>query len=84
MLAAPDPHFAAELLARVKELKESYTTGRMWETSLFSEGYPPAKLKKLKPRNHPLATKLLANIEAYAKATDDADLAKAIAHFLEL
>jgi hypothetical protein len=84
MLAAPHPLLTAELVARVKELKESYTTGRMWETSLFSEGYPPAKLKKLKPRNHPLVKKLLANIEAYAKTTGDADLAKAIAQFLDL
>jgi hypothetical protein len=51
---------------------------------MFSEGYPPAKLKKLKPRAHPLVPKLVEKIEAYAAATNEEQLAKAIAHFLDM
>ncbi|HUS29020.1 MAG TPA: hypothetical protein VMZ53_10930 [Kofleriaceae bacterium] len=84
MLAAPAPELTAELLAHVKELKDAYANGRKMEGTLFSEGYSPAKLKKLKPRAHPLTPKLIENIEAYAHASDDKQLGKAIAQFLDM
>jgi hypothetical protein len=84
MLETPDKQLTDELLKRVKELKDGFAYGRKWENSIFSEGYSPATLKKLKPRAHPLTPKLIANIEAYAKATGDAKLGKAIAQFLDM
>jgi hypothetical protein len=84
MIPAPHKQLTDELLERVKALKDAYKSGRANDGSMFSEGYPPAALKKLKPRAHPLTPKLIGNIEAYAKAAHDAKLTKAITQFLDM